>query len=141
MFFMTGWLAMRHFKALKKINMQTKVAWHIQGDEGQREVIVFCHYGYIARQLGAVKLAEHKSNLSVERAPEYDEFASMGEVPLLALLFGGWTFECRSCEKIIRIDFDLSNPNMFPLCEGESVYCNQNCQSSGSKRIANQKPT
>lgn len=72
---------MRHFKALKGINLQAKVAWHVQGDDEQQAVIVFCNYGYVARQMGAKKLSLPKSELSVQRMPQYDEFANTGKVP------------------------------------------------------------
>ncbi|MFM5295163.1 hypothetical protein ACEUAI_13155 [Aeromonas veronii] len=79
---------MRHFKALKGINLQAKVAWHVQGDDEQQAVIVFCNYGYVARQMGAKKLSLPKAELSVQRMPQYDEFASAGIIPTSMLLEG-----------------------------------------------------
>lgn len=77
---------MRHFKALKGINLQAKVAWHVQGDDEQQAVIVFCNYGYVARQMGSKKLSLPKAELSVQRMPQYDEFANAGIVPTSMLL-------------------------------------------------------
>lgn len=79
---------MKHFKALKGINLQAKVAWHVQGHDEQQAVIVFCNYGYVARGIGAAKLSLPKSDLSVQRTPQYDEFANVGNVPTSALLAG-----------------------------------------------------
>lgn len=102
------------------------VAWKV--DYGEHSKIVFHHHGLAARREGVEALDGEFEHASCTRAPEFDQYASLGEVPTQVLLDAGWFFYCHYCDMIVRQDGD--DGRGFLVVDGDAVYCSKACQDS-----------
>ena len=66
-----------------------KKAYSVQGDE--HGCVVFAEHNVVARREGANELnIEFGDVESCRRAPQFDQYADAGKVPVQALLDAGW---------------------------------------------------
>lgn len=94
---------------------------HWEGDSGEeKSAVVFAADELAARQIGARKLDACPEDLcACRRAPEFDSFASTGNVPPLVLLQHDWWFECSHC----GVQVTISDGDLEPCSHGDRVFC------------------
>lgn len=103
------------------------VAWKVDG--GEHSKIVFHHHGLAARREGANALDLEFGLAICTRAPEFDQYASLGEVPIQVLLDAGWHFYCQHCDMLVRQN-DNDEERGPLVVDGDTVYCSKSCQES-----------
>lgn len=104
------------------------VAWKVDG--GEHSKIVFHHHGLAARREGANELDVEFELAICTRAREFDQYASLGEVPTQVLLDAGWFFYCHYCDATVRQNDDSDEERGPLVVDGDSVYCSQACQDN-----------
>lgn len=102
------------------------VAWKV--DDGEHARVVFHHHGLAARREGANELDADFECVACSRAPQFDQYASMGKVPSQALLDAGWWFYCQHCDAIVTQREQDDEERGDPVLEDEVVYCSQACK-------------
>lgn len=61
------------------------------------------------------------TEVMAERAPEFDEYAEAGCVPIQAMLDSDWWFECDTCGRRVYKD-DEDDLELAPVVIGSFVY-------------------
>lgn len=98
-------------------------AYSVQADE--HGCVVFSASGVVARREGANQLdCEFSDVKTCRRAPEFDEYADAGKVPVLSLLEAGWWWPCQNCETHVMDDGDEY------VIHDERVYCCEPCRDA-----------
>ena len=96
-------------------------AWTASGPDAY-SAVVFAETRGKARQAGMDALNEvglwglRFTDVVVRRAPQFDEYAERGKVPVQALLDHGWVAECPRCGAITSTDEGA-------VVIDEEVYC------------------
>lgn len=97
------------------MNQALKKAYSVQGDE--HGVVVFAGHSVVARREGANELNEEFGGVTCKRAPEFDEYAAAGKVPVKAMLAAGWWWECQSCGRHVYEDDCCIHDDVAYCCE------------------------
>jgi hypothetical protein len=82
--------------------------------------IVFARHNVVARREGACQFSDGDfHSVECRRAPWADQFASDKIVPVSAMIWAGWHFECTGCGR--RIDEDLPSAWENEVAPGEPI--------------------
>lgn len=90
-------------------------AYSVQAEE--TGCIVFSQHNIVARREGANELNCEFGEVSCKRAPEFDEYAEIGKVPVMALLAAGWWWECQNCSNCVYEDECVIHNEIAYCCE------------------------
>jgi hypothetical protein len=87
--------------------------------------VVFAKNGAAARRLGAVRLDLAFLDVdSCVRSPEFDQYASTGDIPPLVLISAGWWIECAYCGHELTDSYEgPDGEELEPVADGVRVYC------------------
>lgn len=110
------------------------VAWKVTEDAEGYGCIVFHSHGIAARRLGADELGSEFAYVECRREKQFDEYASLGRVPPMALIEAGWWLECTQCSQRISEDCE-ETPLEKVVVSGDRVYCDQSCKDEHDSEI------
>ncbi|HLZ78838.1 MAG TPA: hypothetical protein VKQ09_05815 [Sphingomonas sp.] len=123
--------------------------------------IVFARHNVVARREGACQFGDGDFHgVECRRAPWADQFAADGIIPVSAMIYAGWHFECTGCGR--RIDHDLPlawenevgadeplnganlryarwKPDHVIGSQHGTVFCRQSCKNAHDKEQAARK--
>ncbi|HEY9597427.1 MAG TPA: hypothetical protein V6D33_07125 [Cyanophyceae cyanobacterium] len=112
--------------------MNELLAYEASDEEGA--VIVFAKTEEEAVETGASELNTDAEATTVNRVPDYDQYASQGYVPVKVLYEDYWWFYCWRCgSKVSLLNEDE------PVFEEKRIFCNSTCQSSFHQGLAQRK--
>ncbi len=61
------------------------------------------------------------------RAPEFDQWADQGCVPMRAMLDAGWWHSCSGCERQLCAEYDDDGDPSEYVDDGDETYCSRDC--------------
>ena len=124
--------------------MMTKkiVAWSITDPDGEKCAIVFHHHGMAARRLGCNEINVDFDDKYVEfrREPQFDEYASVGKVPLSVRMQNGWWVTCGGCNEKLHDEtyMDSDDERPAPIIDDglDFAFCNEECKAAYLRLVA-----
>lgn len=103
--------------------------------------IKFAKHNVVARREGASELNTEFEYVECRRAPEFDQYAEIGEVPIQVLIGHGWRYKCFGCGTTVHKYSEDDEGNELELYypDDNRVYCSLQCCSEEIERNNEQK--
>jgi hypothetical protein len=112
-------------------------AYIVTEDYEGHSCLIFATNSATARREGAGELGTEWDGIeSCRRAPQFDEYAEIGTVPVMVLIEYGWWYECSHCGRRVHKDMadDLDSEGLDPAefmprpNGGHGAFCSESCE-------------
>lgn len=85
-----------------------------------------------AARLASGELGEDPTDLTVTRAPEFDQYAPQGHITPMQMLEHGWWWHCVNCQRRTELNPELDEDEapMQPQEHDGHIYCSDACRAA-----------
>jgi hypothetical protein len=112
-------------------------AYIVTEDDEGHSCLIFATNSATARREGAGELGTEWDGIeSCRRAPQFDEYAEIGTVPVMVLIEYGWWYECSHCGRRVHkgMEDDLDSEGLNPAdftprpIDDYGAFCSESCE-------------